>query len=118
MELEVGMYVRAEGAIGKICGIEEVRDSLIIYQAEFRQVFDFVSEKTIEKASHNIIKLVEENDFVNGKKITQIIPPDVCGDEELTDTRIFSGDEEISEENIKTIVTHEHFEAMAYRIGE
>lgn len=109
MELEVGMYVRTKD---EIVQIGEIKNGVMTDTKGYHHFGDFI------KASHNIIKLVEKNDFINGKKITLIIPPDVCGDEELTDTRIFSGDEEIFEENIKTILTHEAFEAMAYRIGE
>jgi hypothetical protein len=57
-----------------------------------------------------------EGDYVNGEKITRVIPEDVCGDEVLDYQHIFTGNTEIYKEDIKTIVTKEQFERMVYNV--
>lgn len=107
MKLKEGICVRT---LNGIVQIAEIKDCVMTDTKGYMHYGDFI------KASHNIINLIEENDYVNGKKITRIIPPDVLGDEELTDKRIFSGDEEIFEDDIETVLTKEKFENEAYKV--
>lgn len=121
MRIRTGLYVRTPiQGIFVISHINEIFDD-----NDFRKVclcqneevaFTNVSSIKAIKHNYNIIKLIEENDYVNGKKITRVIPPDVCGDEELTYKRIFSDDEEIFEDDIETVLTKEQFENEAYKV--
>lgn len=71
----------------------------------------FGDEKTIKKSSPNIIDLIEEGDYVNGVYIDII---------EKEQKRVSSsyGDEDVAfyNEDIKSIVTKEQFEAMQYNL--
>lgn len=107
MKLKEGIYVRT---LNGIVQIAEIKDCVMTDTKGYMHYGDFI------KASHNIIDLIEVGDYVNGYKITRIIPPDVLGDEELTDKRIFSGDEEIFEDDIETVLTKEKFENEAYKV--
>lgn len=112
MKLEVGMYVRTKYGISKI---EEDRR---IEYGLFHPIVDILKKELIIKASNNIIDLIEEGDYVNGEKITRVIPQDICGDEVLDYQHIFADDKEIFKHEIKSIVTKEQFESMSYKVGD
>ena len=130
MKLEVGMYVRTKnGSIDKIidtteewhCLGEDEEDKLYkIYQLrkeyyddEFDEDNDWVFEKFIIKASHNIIDLIEVGDYVNGMRIDDM---DIHSKRLYREMRYDY--EIIDEKEIKSIVTKEQFESMEYRVGE
>lgn len=104
MELEVGMYVRTEtGQIGKITNFDGAMarvdtDKFIAYK-------DFNSE--ITKASHNIIDLIEVEDYVNGMKVEDI---------SLSYFEGGDGSYSVGFDEIESIVTKEQFEGMKYVI--
>ena len=114
-KLAVGVYVRTkQGKIGKIIDIN-------LGQEEKRYILDSSSvyiyyETDILKASHNIIDLIEVGDYVNGEKITRVIPQDICGDEVLDYQHIFVNNKEIFKHEINSIVTKEQFESMKYEV--
>ena len=111
MELKVGMYVRTnEGKITKLVEIDE--DGF----KKFDKFVDFTNYEIIGEPSYDIIDLIELGDYVNGEKITRVIPQDICGYEVLDYQHIFVNDREIFKEDIKSIVTKEQFEAMKYEI--
>ena len=148
MKLEVGMYVRTKnGSIDKIidtteewhCLGEDEEDKLYkIYQLrkeyyddEFDEDNDWVFEKFIIKASHNIIDLIEVGDYVNGVEVIEIYEKgnkfkyssmysfrektiEVANDnyETIPNEALFTNDE------IKSIVTKEQFESMSYKVGD
>lgn len=113
MELKVGMYVRT-----KHNGIKQI--NALYSQAIFTDTFIRIENEQIIKASHNIIDLIEEGDYVNGYKITEIqevneyYPKRLLfvsfPDKSILD--VFNND------NIKSIVTKEQFESMSYKVGE
>ena len=81
--------------------------------------FEFeIYEEDIFKSSPNMIDLIEVGDYVNGKLVTQA--EDVyTADNIYIGKEVFVNHEElIIEEDIKSIVTHEQFSQMEYRIGE
>ena len=78
----------------------------------------YVSKYDIIKSSFDIINLIEYNDYVNGERIVDVIPVEVCGDELLDNQHIFTADGEIYENEIKSIVTKEQFEQMSYKVGD
>ena len=113
--MKVGDYVRTKrGIIGKIKLIDnqtELED-LYLVKRQWYYKEDFI------KSSPNIKSVIEEDDFVNGKRVNRVIPEDICGDELLDYQHIFVDNKEIYEEDIKSIVTKEQFESMEYKVGE
>ena len=108
--MKVGDYVRfynrSWAEIGKIVG--EAEDShlkIVKCKDGYYDLDNFI------KSSPNIIDLIEIGDYVNGYKV------DAIGDKYV----IFydgDGDIEVFDANIKSIVTHEQFESMEYKVGE
>lgn len=107
MKLEVGMYVRTDrGKIGKLR--REVKD---YYELEYpRNVCDLVYKNRIIKWSYKLLDILMRGDYVNGKQIDNI----QLGRGEY----VLVGLHRIYESEIKSIVTKEHFEQMAYKVGE
>ena len=81
----------------------------------------FANIEDIVKASYNIIDILEKGDYVNGQRIYY--------DEELDFLYVqsFDADGEFYQEsitknsfidNIKSVITHEQMEQMAYKVGE
>lgn len=133
MKLEVGMYVRLncnyELGIGKT--IEEIDEDNFI-KTKFKDNFECsLPTYMITKASHNIIDLIEAGDYLNGFIVNEI-------ERDNTNTIIKIGNstfnvlenEEIYTpsndknngyekiEKLKSIVTHEQMEQMAYKVKE
>lgn len=117
-EIETNEYVRTkEGFIYKIENGEEFyADSVdvgigIIPDVDGiwidRECLDYIDKRDIVKHSKQLIDLIEVGDFVNGELIT-----------DKWDTRISSIRSNFSEEDIKTILTHEQFETNCYEIKE
>lgn len=113
MELEKGMYVRTEtGQIGKITNFDGSMarvdtDKFITYK-------NFNSE--ITKASHNIIDLIEEHDYI--RIITSAyFEPVYYSYGKL----VIRDDIDISKYTnkfIAEVITHEQIESMSYKVGE
>lgn len=108
-EIEVGDYVRINNdfrlialGIGKVVRIN--KDSIHV-KMNFELPFSFKKEN-IANHSKQLIDLIEEGDYVNGELIT-----------DKWVTRISSIRSNFSEEDIKTILTHEQFEANCYKVG-
>ena len=133
MKLEVGKFVRnKDGTIGKIIAIDLAkprqekypnhpskrwwRDKILIscYKG-------WITTQNIIKASYDIINILEEGDYVNGQEVYY--------DEELDFLYVqsFDADGEFYQENIakqsfidniKSVITHEQMEQMAYKVEE
>lgn len=116
--MKVGDYVRTKFGITKIDEIDEYGNIHIDrdYYDEYDELTCVLDEFYIVKSSPNIKSVIEEDDFVNGERVTMVIPEDICGDEILDYQHIFVGNKEIYEEDIKSIVTKEQFEAMKYEL--
>lgn len=116
-ELNIGDYVRT-----KHYGVCRVIDIYTKELIELDKINAFgikgvsYSIENIIKSSSNIIDLIEVGDYVNGERITKVIPKDICGDEILDNQHIFTKDGEILEEEIKSIVTKEMFANAEYRV--
>lgn len=116
MKLEVGMYVRHKPLlsskyvkINKIKEIEEKENCLHIWLEDK----DLITEKYLIKASYNIIDILEVGDCVNGLLVTRI-----CEDNETKEKYInlYGSVSEWEQEDIKSIVTHEQMEQIAYKV--
>lgn len=126
MKLEVGMYVRFKDKRGneyirKIVKIPEDNRYASLYLDKEANYSHGLSPKNVIKASYDIIDILEVGDYVNGQRIYY--------DEELDFLYVqsFDGDGEFYQEsitkqsfidNIKSVITHEQMEQMAYKVEE
>ena len=118
MKLEVGMYVRTPKGIAKIEEITEDRTE-IYFNCDTGLTISFIKKDFTQeemaqyyKHSDNIIDLIEVGDYVNGCRVHRIAN---CI------TIILDNEENISWVNpneIKSILTKEQFEQMAYKVGD
>lgn len=126
MKLEVGMYVRGKyyqyrGKIGKI--IKNYNNDLEIAYKDGvlkTNVGSFIDDNydingKQYKASYNIIDILEVGDYINGEKIDYISISKDGKKRPLIRDNIYFFDKYIS---IKSIITHEQMEQMAYKVGE
>ena len=127
MKLEVGMYVRFKDKRGieyirKIVKIPEDNRYASLYLDKEANYSHGLSPKNVIKASYNIIDILEVGDYVNGYIVEEI--------KRSYDGKIWidNGTRDYDEggeytiwkrnEDIKSIVTHEQMEKMAYKVGE
>ena len=115
MELKEGMYVRyTRGAINgnvppRIARITDCEDNELI-KIDKDQV---ILRSDVIKASDNIIGLIEEGDYVNGCLVIK----DIKGELRFIDNE-YRVMRYVKNNEIKSIVTKEQFEAMKYVIKE
>ena len=120
MKLEVGLFVRTkDGKIGKYFGEKAYEPNKICIWTETTKegikVTPIIDKNTIVKASYNIIDILEVGDYVNGNPVC-IIKEDEHNIKWIyTDSNYKYG---YLEEDIKSILTHEQMEQMAYKVGE
>ena len=129
MKLEVGDYVRTKN--NGVCKLyrEFHEDSVDVGICVFHEIdgffidkeeINYIEKDDILKSSKNIIDLIEEGDYVNGNKVIRIetssYPEDknvkiivCCGD---NDYYVYYN------EDIKSILTKEQFESMAYEVEQ
>lgn len=129
MELSVGMYVRTDrGNIFKAERVVELDVNGTWFKSKTKEnsvikvlprfMYD-EEDEVINKASENIIDIVEVGDYVNGKLVAK-------NKEVITTDNIYIGrylyekDNSLigGEEDIKSIVTKEAFESMSYKVEE
>ena len=128
MKLEVGQFVRnKDGTIGKIIAIDLAkprqekypnhpskkwwRDKILIscYKG-------WITTQNIIKASYNIIDILEVGDYVNGEIVTKASLDNIeCNYIEIGYSYNRKG---LRNKDIKSIVTHEQMEQMAYKVEE
>lgn len=125
MKLEVGMYVRGKyyqyrGKIGEI--IKNYNNDLeIAYKDGILKtnVGSFIDDNydingKQYKASYNIIDLIEVGDYVNGRKVVDIF---YDANDNAMEVCVL-GSIEYDNNEIKSVITHEQMEQMAYKVGE
>lgn len=123
MKLEVGMYVRLKRnqGIAKIEDYEEYVKRFVLDEVigdEWGEETCLLDLDDVLKASHNIIELIEEGDYVNGMKVNNIAIEDgliylhMDADDCLHESTMLTGDE------IESIVTKEQFKQMQYKVGD
>ena len=114
MKLEVGMYVRTnDGYINKIKKVNQF--NVLVYGRDLFGEELNIPNNEITKASYNIIDILEVGDYVNGCYIQEIKSLKdnvmICmldSDYEFVST--------IANKDIKSVVTHEQMEQMAYKV--
>ena len=123
MKLEVGQFARLKsGYICKIININDFREPNMKYGVEANYLKDvmFIGDDDVVKTSYNIIDILKVGDYVNGNKVIEIeknykFIDGTIRDILWTDTKMQKA---IWDETIKSIVTKEQFEQMAYKVGE
>ena len=126
LELKENMYVR--NCYGRIAKIEYMEDNTAycdnwLYQSyedhiTFINLNDEEDINEITKASYNIIDILEKGDYVNGDKIEYIDDCEGAMREFYYDYENPNDDVGHWQEEIKTIITHEQMEQMAYKVVE
>ena len=123
MEIEIGDWIRSkDGFIGKVRRITyDNMEKSNYYICEKDNVMASNYLENIAKHSKNIIDLIEVGDYVNGKKVKQIAMFEGFPDYPkliFTDKKYLIPGETIENKDIKTIVTHEQFESIEYKVEE
>lgn len=114
MEIEVGDYIRTrKGNIGKVLDITDGhKRKKYLIKWDTTDIY-YITDIMIKKHHKDIINLVEEKDYVNGKLVYSIgtnignIP--IVNHTDGTFTPNIS---------IESIVTHEQFERIKYKVKE
>ena len=115
MKREAGMYVRFKTLSNqvKVGQIQLIDNS--IYELDNNEV---TADKYIVKASYNIIDILEIGDYVNGDEIGYIDDCEGAMREFYYDYENPNEDVGHWQEEIKTVITHEQMEQMAYKVEE
>ena len=108
LELKENMYYRTySGSINKITSIKDYNER------EYLLNGFYINKDIIKKASYNIIDILEVGDYVNGHRVEEINFED---EEIFTDSEYYCGIVEFC--NIKSVITREQMEQMAYKVGD
>ena len=116
------MFVRTNrDGIGKIISLSIGEEDECCF-IELSKRRTGIKEYNIVKASHNIIDLIEDGDYVNGYLVEDITSVYDNGEEIIT-LHIASGSNYFQsnindKKEIKSIVTKEQFESMSYKVGD
>lgn len=117
-KLEVGMYVRTKNnpyIPSEIAQMIKMDDKYIYLDIDKDSNVVWEYPEYIEKASHNIIDLIEVGDYVNGLLVTRILEDNETKKKYIN---LYGSISEWEEEDIKSIVTKEQFESMEYSLGD
>ena len=138
MKLEPNMYIRTRFGIRKIkntkkdngYGKPRVKvielDDFLNIGYKFNYKF-YTDEKIIKecKASYNIIDILEKGDYVNGSEVLYFESKYIEEDDKFVPIGVITenccmenADSWIIEKDIKSVITHEQIEQMAYKVGE
>ena len=128
LELKENMYVRTkDGKIGKLMGYMAFDENKIAIWTNTTKkgikITPVIDKDAIIKANYNIIDILEVGDYVNGYKVTRIEgtyhgrkdKAIYCDYQQNEKTKKWIM---IYDDEIKSIVTKEQFEQMAYKVGE
>jgi hypothetical protein len=118
MKLEIGQFVRTKDGI--IAKVDYIDDNTIFFDKDLYRTYgdsiNFLEKDNLEKivkASYNIIDILEVGDYVNGVEVINI------DDEWITTSDIQVPIlKSIANGMIKSVITHEQMEQMAYKVGE
>ena len=125
MKLEVGKFIRTPYGIRKIVNITKddgygkpkVRVIELDRHLNTPYKFDYIfytDENVIKKckASYNIIEILKEGDYVNGCKVIKNTLKDGGN------IVIVQGGNCFTNEEIKSVITHEQMEQIAYKVSD
>ena len=119
--MKVGDYVRTkDGKIGKIIQEEYItpcndkHEYIYLTDADNEMWYD---EDTIIKSSPKPIGLIKVGDYVNGCYVDEIIGANDSWDDRQH-FHLLKFNSYFGNSDIKSIVTHEQFSQMEYKVGE
>ena len=112
MKPEVGMFYRYKGQIGKYKKITEL-DRYPSFTNNYLRENEVILLNNA-KFSYNIIDILEVGDYVNGLRVNKIVDGKPIH-EDYNDPFYSFGWEN---DDIKTVITHEQMEQMAYKVGD
>lgn len=127
LEFKENMYIRTkDGIIDKV--IIDYNGYCASPNCECKHIScakNYYDEDKIVKASYNIIDILEGGDYVNGSEVLDFenkyieekdifVPIGVVTE----NCYLENTDSWIIEKNIKSVITHEQMEQMAYKVGE
>ena len=124
MELKEGMYVRTK--CNDFCNLVVIRQIVEIDEDDNKfWIDDYIidvygdeqnklCEEDVEKASFNVIDLIEEGDYVNGSEVEKITTFNGMNFVDTYMTQGYGWGTCIPENKIQSIVTKEQFESMKY----
>lgn len=124
MDIEVGEWVRTnDGYLGKLIAINKQDYNYLVIDTtkdirndKYPATYLYLKNENIAKHSKDIIDLIEEGDYVNGKKVERI---NDYGEHKRADFNLdFDDCDAVYNEDIKTILTHEQYEQNCYRMEE
>ena len=116
--IKVGDYVRTTiGEIGKIIDCpEQLKQNYGNWLwFETKEEQRPIRKEDIKTSSPNIIDLIEEDDFINQARVSEIIKKTKDSIRFMADSD-YEFSTELKEKEITSIVTKEQFEAMEYKI--
>ena len=131
MKLEVGKFIRTPYGIRKILnefeeGYELDRCLHYCYPEGhdlYKEDLENDDDKIVTKSSFNIIDILEVGDYVNGYKVTGI-DGTYHGRKDIAIYCDYQENEKtgkwimIYDDEIKSVITHEQMEQMAYKVGK
>ena len=123
MKLEVGQFARLKsGYICKIININDFREPNMKYGVEANYLKDVMfigGDDDVVKASYNIIDILERGDYVSAITGECAVIAGVYNDiNSKKYLRLCNCIGEYYEDDIKSIVTHEQMEQIAYKVGD
>jgi hypothetical protein len=128
MKLEVGMYLRYKGKIGKYKGYDgNDRGELYTYDfTTFEIDSDDEESELIElynlKSSFNLIDLIEVGDYVNGEKVQEDNFGNLITITSFTANGMYNVIEsygsKLKNEDIEEVLTKQQYENNVYKIKE
>lgn len=120
-KIKIGEYIRTyNGNIGKLVKIiPNVLNNLkidvkkeIIHCDNSIDNFIYARDGVIVKNSEQLVDLIDEGDFVNGKLIHYVLENPKNGETMIC----YGNGKHIDNNHIKSIVTHEQFKRMEYKV--
>lgn len=127
-EVKIGQYIRTKsGKFAQITTINNVRYTA--YGAKIRKKEELIGKERllingkyelddIKNVAKEIVNLIEEGDYVNGKIVTDIGAIEDENDNEKICIFVEDAQNCIEANKIKTIVTKEQFKAMEYEVDK
>ena len=112
-DIKVGEYVRTKN--GKI---DKVKNDDYYMKQYIECEKGLYLRENITKHSFNLIDLIEPGDYVNGRLVLAVdyIKQNICLLIPLTDTKANTNIMWYGYEDIRTILTHELYEANCYKV--
>ena len=117
-KINIDMYIRTKDGI--IAKVDYIDDNTIFFDKDLYRSYgdsiNFLEKDNLEKivkASYNIIDILEKGDYVNGVEVINI------DDEWITMSAMQVPIlKSIANGLIKSVITHEQMEQIAYKVGE